>query len=116
MKYVALAVSALLSACFLAAITRPPDIRFEKQTIDLGANEACTFADINGDGKLDIVSGENWYEAPQWKQHRFRDLPFVNNFIDNFSDLSLDVNGDGRMDIVSCSLFNHVLAWWENPG
>jgi FG-GAP-like repeat len=116
MRYSVVAICAVLSTCLVLAITRPADIKFQKDTLDLGANEACAFADINGDGRTDIVSGENWYEAPLWKQHRFRDLSFVNNFIDNFSDLPVDVNGDGRVDVVSCSLFNHVLAWWENPG
>ena len=83
------------------AVSRPEDIPFEKHTLDLGANESCALADINGDGKLDIVSGENWYEAPTWTKHKFRDLHYTNNYIDNFSDLPLDVNGDGQIDIVS---------------
>jgi hypothetical protein len=110
------AALACASACLLWSVVRPPDIPFEKYTLDLGANETCAFADINGDGKLDIISGENWYEAPSWKQHRFRDLPYLNSYIDNFSDLPLDVNGDGRVDIVSCSFFSRTLNWFENPG
>ena len=96
--------------------SRPADIPFEKHTLDLGANESCAVADINGDGKPDIVSGENWYEGPRWTKHKFRSLPYTNNYIDNFSDLPLDVNGDGRIDIVSCSWFAHRLFWSENPG
>jgi hypothetical protein len=38
------------------------EIPFRKQTIDLGRSESVTVADINRDGRLDIVSGENWYE------------------------------------------------------
>jgi len=33
-------------------------------------------ADINRDGKPDIVSGENWYEAPRWTKHHFRDISY----------------------------------------
>ena len=66
--------------------TRSPDIPFEKHTIDIGANETCAWADINGDGRLDIVSGENWFEAPTWRKNRFRTLHFTNNYIDAFSD------------------------------
>jgi hypothetical protein len=106
----------LLIGVTLFAASRPADIVFEKRALDLGSNETCTIADINGDGRPDIVSGENWYEAPQWTRHHFRDLPFTNNYIDDFSDLALDVNGDGRVDIISVSWFSKRIAWYENPG
>ena len=57
-----LLAAALLFASVAWTVTRPDDIPFEKHTIDLGASEAAAVADINGDGKLDIVSGENWYQ------------------------------------------------------
>ena len=95
---------------------RPPEISFKKHELDVGSNEALTFADINGDGRLDIVSGENWYESPKWNKHPFRELNYTNNYIDDFSDHAIDVNGDGRLDVVSCSWFAKELAWWENPG
>ena len=37
-------------------------IAFRKHTLDLGCCETVTTVDMNGDGRLDIVSGENWYE------------------------------------------------------
>lgn len=104
----------LMTAAFAAS--RPPDIPFEKITLDLGSNETCAFADMNKDGKLDIISGENWYEAPTWKKHHFRDLPFGNNYIDAFSDLPMDVNGDGYPDIVTVSWFSKAINLWINPG
>jgi hypothetical protein len=106
--------------CVLAAVAwtigRPGEIAFEKRTLDLGASETCAVADINGDGKPDIVSGEYWYEGPRWVKHKFRSLPYTNNYIDDFSDLPLDVNGDGRIDIVSCAWFSRRIFWNENPG
>lgn len=109
-------LTASLAASLVSAASRTPDIPFEKITLDLGANESCAFADINKDGKLDIVSGENWYEAPSWKKHHFRDLPFTNNYIDAFSDLPMDVNGDGYPDIVTVSWFSKAINLWMNPG
>jgi len=97
-------------------VTRPDDIPFEKHTIDLGASEAAAVADINGDGKLDIVSGENWYEAPRWVKHKFRTLGFQDNYVDDFSEMVLDVNGDGHLDIVTGAYFARKLYWMENPG
>ena len=70
-------------------------MRFEKHLIDTGASETCAFADINRDVRLDIVSSEYWYEAPNWKPHKFRELAFESNYVDNFADLPLDVSGDG---------------------
>ncbi len=101
---------------FLCAARPDDEIAFAKHTIDLGQNEPAAFVDVNRDGKLDIVSGENWYEAPNWTRHHFRNVLFTNNYIDDFSDLPMDVNGDGYPDIVSCGWFSKSLWWSENPG
>jgi len=95
---------------------RPPDLPFQSHLIDPGASETAAVADINRDGRLDIVSGENWYEAPAWTKHRFRDLNFTQQYIDDFSDLAVDVDGDGYTDVVSVSWFAKRAAWWRNPG
>ena len=100
------------------------EIPFRKHTIDLGRSESVAVADINRDGRLDVVSGENWYEqapptekgaGPQWIKHHFRDLPYTDGYIEDLSDLAIDVNGDGYPDIVSCSYWQEPLTWWENP-
>ena len=62
-RYILPALALLASIAW--TVGRPDEVPFRKHEIDLGANEPCAFADINGDGKLDIVSGENWYEAPR---------------------------------------------------
>ena len=95
---------------------RPADIPFQSHPIDAGASETAAVADINRDGRLDIVSGEYWYEAPSWTPHRFRDLNFVSQYIDDFSDLPVDVDGDGFPDVASVSWFSKRVAWWKNPG
>jgi hypothetical protein len=95
---------------------RPPDISFRIQMIDGGASETAAVADVNHDGRLDIVSGEHWYEAPGWTKHRFRDLEFTAQYIDDFSDLIVDVDDDGFPDVVSVSWFAKRIAWWHNPG
>ena len=38
------------------------EIPFYKHTIDLGQSEAAEVADVNQDGRLDIISGDSWYE------------------------------------------------------
>jgi hypothetical protein len=34
--------------------------------IDSEFSETAAFVDVNNDKKLDILSGEFWYEAPTW--------------------------------------------------
>src|SRR5213596_2456874 len=99
--------SALACAFVLLAVaqSRPPEVAFTIHMIDGGASETAAVADINHDGRLDIVSGENWYEAPSWTKHRFRDLNFTQQYVDDFSDLIVDVDGDGYPDVVSVSWF-----------
>jgi hypothetical protein len=91
-------------------------IEFRQQRIDDGQSEAAALADLNGDGALDIISSESWYEAPRWTKHPLRTIPFTNNYVDNFSDLPVDVNGDGRTDLVQIGYFARRIIWIENPG
>ena len=113
-----IATIVLVGAAGLLSISaaRPPDIPFRVRMLDGGASETAAVADINRDGRLDIVSGDNWYEGPTWSRHPFRELNFTNNYIDDFSDLPVDVNGDGYPDVVSVSWFAKKIAWWKNPG
>jgi dienelactone hydrolase len=71
---------------------------------------------VNGDGRLDIVSGEFWYEAPHWTRHRLRDVQLIGNRYDDYSNLPLDVNGNGRLDLVSVNYRSQSLYWVENRG
>lgn len=108
------------------ALTVPPglvwaaglhdEIPFKKHTLDLGAAETCAVADINGDGNLDVVAGENWFEGPTWTPHRFRELIFQAGYLDAFSDYGIDVEEDGDIDVVTVGWFSKEVAWHENPG
>jgi VCBS repeat protein len=96
--------------------TRPADIAFRVHALDPGASETAAVADVNRDGRLDIVSGEAWYEAPRWTKHTFRQLGYASQYIDNFSDLAIDADGNGYPDIVSVSWFAKQITLWTNPG
>jgi hypothetical protein len=96
--------------------SRPADIPFQPHLIDPGASESAAVADFNGDGRLDIASGEYWYEAPSWTKHQFREVGFASNYIDSFSLLPVDVDDDGQVDLADVSWFAQKIAWWHDPG
>jgi hypothetical protein len=98
------------------AAARPLDIAFRVRAIDPGYNETAALADLNKDGKPDIISGDSWYEAPEWTKHRLRDIDFASGYVDNFSDLPVDVDGDGWTDVVQFSYFARKIVWLRNPG
>jgi dienelactone hydrolase len=98
-----------------AAVCDEP--RFARHLVNPDSEfSAATAIDINGDGRLDIVSGAWWYESPSWKKHRFRDIQKINGRYDDYSNLPLDIDGDGLLDIVSVNYRSKSLYWSRNPG
>ncbi len=78
--------------------------------------EASGVADINKDGKLDIISGDAWYAAPDWKSNPILPIPDDGHYRVDFANTPLDVNGDGWTDIVSCNWHHQSVVWRQNPG
>ena len=104
------------------AATRPADIAFRMHMIDPGFSESVAVADVDKDGRLDIISAEHWYRNVPgaanagWTKHKIRDIPFNGSYIDNFSDLPVDVDGDGYTDVVQIAYFARRIVWLKNPG
>ena len=83
-------------------------------------NESCSLVDVNGDGRLDITCGVNWYEAPKWKKHAyyFDDAEKRNFLHGHCHEVALDVNRDGLVDVVNSGYQPDIagVLWYENPG
>ncbi len=101
----------------LAADNETPPLWRKHSINDRSPFEAAGAADFNGDGRLDVFSGDSWYEAPGWKRHKVRDVAAGTNphYYEDFADLPMDVNGDGNMDIVTCAYFSRRIGWVEHP-
>ncbi len=90
-------------------------LEWEKIKIDDGAFESAAAFDVNNDGKLDIVCGAYWYEAPNWTKHKMCDVRAEGEYYDDFSTIAIDINGDGYIDIVTGGWWGATLVWRENP-
>ena len=91
--------------------------KWKQHTIDGKSEfEAAGVFDVDGDGRLDVVTGGVWYQAPDWKPRHVRDVTRQGTYLNDFATLPLDVNGDGKTDFVTVSYFGRNVGWVENPG
>src|SRR5262249_18822500 len=99
-------------------------------------SEGVGVADVNKDGKPDIIVGDCWYEAPQdaagtWKRHILRlseNLDKKGNrvpadrafgqlvYSKSFCCFPDDFNGDGWTDVIVIPSPGEPCYWYENPG
>jgi len=103
----------LLSVCVFADFaSRPreaaPPVRFREHLVDrLPGAYQCTVADINGDGKPDIVALSSdkseiaWYENPTWTKHLLTTATRRNIDIATY-----DLDGDGKLEMAVASEFD----------
>jgi hypothetical protein len=113
--------SILLPLSRASADNPPSPVSWKKTVIDTKFRaEGATFADVNRDGKTDILTGEVWYEAPTWKQHEIRPSKRdygngIAGYSESFSCWADDVNGDGYPDLITICFPGAPCYWFENP-
>lgn len=79
-------------------------------------SEGVSVLDMNADGRLDVLSGAYWYEAPGWTAHKYRDVGIEGEFVVNCGEFTIDVDHDGDLDVVGAGWQEDGVFWFENPG
>jgi hypothetical protein len=96
-----------------------PGRRFIKHVLTKDfISEGVAIADVNRDGKPDIIAGAYWFEGPGWARHELAPPKHYDpstQFSNSFLDFALDVNQDGWPDLVRISLPGEEAVWYENP-
>jgi hypothetical protein len=95
-------------------------ITWKKTVIDKTFRaEGVTVADVNRDGKLDILAGEVWYEAPDWKMHEIQKPQDYKDgsagYSHTFACWAEDINKDGWPDLIVIDFPGNPCYWLENP-
>jgi hypothetical protein len=108
-----------LAAIGAAAVAgEPPGLKFSKRCLMVNLNEGCAVADVNRDGRTDVIAGTHWYAAPDFIPRPLREIPETGGgeYAASNGDHAYDVNGDGWVDVISIGFFEPELCWFENPG
>lgn len=83
---------------------------------------AVFVGDLDNDGDLDILSASAEDDTIAWYENDGATTPsFTKIVVSNIADFATsvtvgDMDGDGDLDILSASLFDDVVAWYENDG
>jgi hypothetical protein len=109
----------ILAVASMTNLGPAPEVTFKKTVLDTRMlSDGATVGDVNRDKKLDIIAGNCWYEAPDWKRHEI--APFIKldpktQYPNSFNNWAEDVNKDGWVDQIMIGMPGDRCIWRENP-
>ncbi len=110
----------LILACAALLLPNPAaaehPVPFDVKLLAVDANEGCDVADVDGDGKLDVIAGRNWYRNGDWVPRPVRTIKDWSGYVTSNGDFAYDVNQDGRVDVIAGEFLSTKVSWYENPG
>ena len=96
------------------------EIGFSKAQLEKDfVSEGVAVADVDGDGKKDILAGPVWYQAPDWKRHEITTVGKFDPLKDwskSFCCFADDLNKDGYPDLIVVDFPANPVRVFENPG
>lgn len=95
------------------------EIKFKKHVLtNEFISEGVTVADVDRDGRTDVLAGAYWFKAPEWtRQEIFPGKAFdgAKEYSNSFLNFSMDVNQDDWIDFVLIDFPGKGAYWYENP-
>jgi len=93
---------------------------WERQRIEIPPGEGLKVADVDRDGRSDVIINGHWLKNPGRRTDTWRLLPFTSSWTWPHTVIDVgDVNGDGRLDIVMAPAEpagqRYRISWFEGP-
>jgi hypothetical protein len=100
----------------------PPTFTAHRLVSNYNGSRNSFVADVNGDGRNDILSAAIGSDSLDWWENRGGSPPtftrrnIANNYNGAYDVVGFDADLDGDVDVLSTAQLGDTLDWWQNDG